>query len=107
MASGNAATVADGDKTVIDLTVDAFDGVVAGDTVYISGYGTFEVDVATDNNNLEMTDALSVSPTPAIDVHWRIYRGGIEPDSVEYVGQDTGGSNKWCLIWDTLTFVVD
>ena len=102
IVEGTGGTGSTGSSTFTDAATDAFDGVEAGDTVYVSGIGTFEVSSVTDVNTLELDAPLS---DDAAGVHWRVTRGAIAKDEILNASFEQL-SHQWVVVYDALTFKV-
>ena len=101
IARGSAGSGSSAGTTFTDLTADAFASVSVGQTVYIDGEGTFTIATVTDDNNIELSAALSQD---LVDAHWRVCKNAIAKEDTIYVGPDSSENSKWNVIWDSTHF---
>lgn len=100
IARGTAGAGDIATTTFTDATADAFADVEAGQTIYIAEEGTFVVASVTDDNEIELGNALSQTLAGA---HWRACSNPIPAGDILYMGPDSGGY-KWTVIWDSDRF---
>ena len=108
-AESNTGASTGSTTTFLDDNVDFSDsGVIAGDTVYVSGEGTFLVSSVAAGASGAITLDSALSATDQSGLSYRIVETDtiVDPNDILYLGQHTYDNTRWDLLYASNTFKV-